>query len=318
MKSDFRSGIPRGGETAPGLPRGDCGAGRHVGATASDNALSALSGLVRIEPGSVFAGEWTGSWRSRFPLARIFYVFAAGPDVGSVSDGDSQVPLRPGTWALLPPGREIGHEQPPGIDVVSIHFRAVFRGGPEPLSGCRLQGGFAPEWRDVFREIADAALAGARSGSAGPASGGSGGAGPARLPAALSMLGAIWLVLARAVAAEGPAFWERLQRERTFSPLFEAVAENPRRDFSVADMAAAMRMGEMAFAKRFASTMGESPRAWFNRHRARMAVEALLKGDKKMRAVAEDLGFCDEYYFSRFFKRHFGLSPKDWLRRMKP
>ena len=33
-----------------------------------------------------------------------------------------------------------------------------------------------------------------------------------------------------------------------------------------------------------------------------------------VRDVAERLGFGNEFYFSRFFKRHFGLSPANWRR----
>ncbi|MNZ77935.1 HTH-type transcriptional activator Btr [compost metagenome] len=36
----------------------------------------------------------------------------------------------------------------------------------------------------------------------------------------------------------------------------------------------------------------------------------LLHTDKPVKQVADSLGFKDEYYFSRFFKKHIGLSPK--------
>lgn len=36
----------------------------------------------------------------------------------------------------------------------------------------------------------------------------------------------------------------------------------------------------------------------------------LLHTDKQIKAIADSLGFKDEYYFSRFFKKHIGLSPK--------
>ncbi|MOA42354.1 HTH-type transcriptional activator Btr [compost metagenome] len=36
----------------------------------------------------------------------------------------------------------------------------------------------------------------------------------------------------------------------------------------------------------------------------------LLHSDDPVKQIADALGFADEYYFSRFFKKHIGLSPK--------
>lgn len=287
----------------------DCSSARQVGETIADDRIAAIADAVKIMPGTVYTGEWTGQWRSRLPLARLFYVFESGPDVGFLADAETHVDLRPGTWAILPPGREIRHCQLPGLDVISIHFRAAFNGGLEPLGGCPLHYGHAPEWRELFLCIANACSSSSNTSSLDEAQ---------RLCGSITLKAVILMALSRAIADEGGDFWKMLHRSENFAPLFEAVAREPLRNFSVADMAATMSLGEMTFAKRFAATMGESPRVWFNRQRAQMAAKMLLDGGKKVRSVAEELGFCDEYYFSRFFKRHFGLSPKSWLANRLP
>ena len=38
----------------------------------------------------------------------------------------------------------------------------------------------------------------------------------------------------------------------------------------------------------------------------------LLHTNTQVKQIAADLGFADEYYFSRFFKKHIGLSPKQF------
>ena len=91
------------------------------------------------------------------------------------------------------------------------------------------------------------------------------------------------------------------------------VAE-PEEDFSVAGMAKIVRLGESAFKQRFRAEMGVSPRTWFNDRRARAAAEALLEPGATVAAVAERFGFGNEFYFSRFFRRHHGLSPSQWRR----
>ncbi len=278
--------------------RTDCSGGRTVGATRSDDALAARLSGMRLEVGAVHSGEWAGRWRSRFPVARLFYVLATGPDAGLLDDSERQMPLLPGRWALLPPGREIRHVQPFGIDVVSIHFRLLARDHVEALGDCGLCGGFAPDWRDAFRALEDA-----QARSAEPS-----------LHLACRIECCLWEAIAALFERDGARIESRLAGAERFAPLVEAVARNPERDFSVREMARTMRMGESAFAKHFTAIMGEAPRRWFNGRRAHLAALALLEGFS-VASVAEKFGFCDEYYFSRFFKRHFGQSPVNWRRR---
>ncbi len=284
------------GESASALT--DCSGGRAAGATRSDGALAARLSGMRLEVGPAHSGEWAGSWSSRFPVARLFYVLATGPDVGLLSDSQTQTPLLPGCWALLPPGRRIRHVQPAGIDVVSVHFRLVTGDGLEALGECGLCGGVAPDWRDAFLEL-ERCQAKAET---------------PPLGLAFRVEGCIWEAIAALCERDGDLIAARLSGAERFAPLVEAVARSPERDFSVRDMARIMRMGESAFAKNFVGAMGESPRRWFNGRRAHAAALALLEG-MSVSAVAEKFGFCDEYYFSRFFKRHFGQSPSNWRRR---
>lgn len=263
-----------------------------------DDAFASFAEGVKLEFGPVFSGEWTGRWTSRFPLSRLFYVLETGPDPGFVADADSQIALLPGMWAILPPGREIRHCQLPGLRVVSVHFRLSMRSMPDPFRGCGLHGGFAPEWREAFLSLCGEGASGS----------------PSRLDTLSEVQSVVWKAVSAFARAEGPTLSARIAGVRPFAGLFAAVANDLGRDFSVAEMAAAARMGESSFAKRFVATTGETPRAWFNARRAEAAAEALMKDNATVRDVAERLGFGNEFYFSRFFKRHFGLSPANWRR----
>ncbi len=269
-------------------------------ATARRNdAFAALAATVRIDFGPVYSGEWVGNWRSRMPFARIFFVLASGPETGFLSDADARIPLRPNTWVFLPPGREIVHDQKPGLNVVSIHFRITLRGRPNPFVGRPMRGGGAHELRSVFDALADGnAVSG----------------GLDRLPSVFLAQGAVWTLLGRVAEAEGPALAAGLERGAAFSRLFEAVDNAPEGDFSVAEMAKLVCLGESAFTKRFRAEMGVSPRTWFNNRRARAAAEALLEPKATVADVAERFGFGNEFYFSRFFRRHYGLPPSQWRR----
>jgi len=51
---------------------------------------------------------------------------------------------------------------------------------------------------------------------------------------------------------------------------------------------------------------------YFNKMKIEKAKELLIEGNKKVKEVAYELGYTNEFYFSRMFKRVEGLSPKEF------
>nr|WP_246221316.1 AraC family transcriptional regulator [Phytoactinopolyspora mesophila] len=74
-------------------------------------------------------------------------------------------------------------------------------------------------------------------------------------------------------------------------------------------VAAAVGLPYERFRKRFAEIAGESPGRWRNRRRMDEAARMLQQGGWTIRAIARELGFYDEYAFSRRFKEVFGVPP---------
>lgn len=69
-----------------------------------------------------------------------------------------------------------------------------------------------------------------------------------------------------------------------------------------------------AFHRRFRAAFGETPAAYVRRLRLERAAWRLqLHGDSIL-AIALDCGFGDHETFSRAFRRHYGLSPREWRR----
>lgn len=52
--------------------------------------------------------------------------------------------------------------------------------------------------------------------------------------------------------------------------------------------------------------------AFFNQIKINKAKEMLIEEDKKIKEIALDLGFVDEFYFSRVFKQLEGVSPTEY------
>lgn len=63
------------------------------------------------------------------------------------------------------------------------------------------------------------------------------------------------------------------------------------------------------FAHIFKKTMGMSPHCFYSQIVANKAHDLILNSELNVGEIAETLGFSDIYYFSRFYKKYFGVSP---------
>jgi AraC-like DNA-binding protein len=83
-------------------------------------------------------------------------------------------------------------------------------------------------------------------------------------------------------------------------------------DLRVQELAAAHRTSLHAFSMAFERSIGLSPKAYLNRRLNQEACALLLNPDWRIKEVAVKLSFADEFYFSRFFSKMNGMSPRKY------
>lgn len=88
----------------------------------------------------------------------------------------------------------------------------------------------------------------------------------------------------------------------------------PKRDWTVEDLAHEAALSRSALAERFASVVGEPPMQYLMRWRLALAAAALRSSDRAIARVAEDYGYESESAFNRAFKREFDVPPAAWRR----
>jgi len=71
------------------------------------------------------------------------------------------------------------------------------------------------------------------------------------------------------------------------------------------------------FRKRFVQLTGESPGRFQKRRRIDWACAALYQGGHSLKEIADELGFCDVFHFSKAFKQQTGVTPSDYRRRLR-
>ena len=84
---------------------------------------------------------------------------------------------------------------------------------------------------------------------------------------------------------------------------------------TLADLSNLVQLSSTYLTRIFKETTGYSVIKFFNKIKVDKAKELIIEGDKKIKEVSQILGFTDEFYFSRIFKKIEGISPTEFYRR---
>ncbi len=95
------------------------------------------------------------------------------------------------------------------------------------------------------------------------------------------------------------------------------VTDNIRRNFTLADVAAAVYLSEKQLTRIFLQTEGISLKDFIKNEKLKEAKELLSASDTPLRNVSEMLGFSNEYNFIRFFKDAEGIPPGQFRKIIK-
>jgi len=66
----------------------------------------------------------------------------------------------------------------------------------------------------------------------------------------------------------------------------------------------------------YKKTTGETPLITHANMRLERVKNRLILGDP-LETIAEEMGFCDMFHLSRYFKKHIGISPRDFLKQIR-
>ncbi len=86
-------------------------------------------------------------------------------------------------------------------------------------------------------------------------------------------------------------------------------------DLTLKDLAAAAHLQENYFVRYFKKFTNTSPMQYVNNERIKKAAYLLTTTDEKISKIAAMSGFSDEVYFSRVFKKNYGVTPSNYRNR---
>lgn len=108
---------------------------------------------------------------------------------------------------------------------------------------------------------------------------------------------------------------ERLNpQERMLYASFHLLHKNYARKLTVRELAAQAGFSASRFTSIFKQYTGVSPQQYLIRYRLQKAKDLMRHTQLNIRQIASLVGFDDQLYFSRLFKKHEGVAPLDYRR----
>jgi len=81
---------------------------------------------------------------------------------------------------------------------------------------------------------------------------------------------------------------------------------------TVEDLAARAGLSPRQLHRKFREVFGLSVQEFLVKTRIRAASDSLLRGDATIAQIAADFGFCDQSAFTQLFRKHLGLTPRQF------
>lgn len=253
--------------------------------------LQAHSRQLNLILRPVYYGTNPGRWKSCMPHNRLVCILDSD-GACSFQDDAETIPLTPGQCVFVPAFREILHDQNESMLHFSVHFNLeVFPGVDLFLRQKRSYHAEKPDWIAAIRRMVELRD-------------------PLQWVAALHAL--IWEALSTLLRESNVTAENLLGGYSRYEPLFEFLLDHCTAGIDVAQMARIMHMNKETFTKKFIYDTGLSPKRFFSRLLVKRAERILAGTELSIREVADQLNFCNEFYFSRFFRRHLGCSPREY------
>ncbi|WP_035799753.1 AraC family transcriptional regulator [Kitasatospora mediocidica] len=140
---------------------------------------------------------------------------------------------------------------------------------------------------------------------------GSDGIVPALIDSLLLYILRAWLEEQPESATDG---WVAALRDPAVAPALAAIHDDPSAPWTVESLASRAGLSRAAFARRFATLVGEPPLSYLKSWRMTRAAELLREADVPLSAVAAQSGYGSEFAFGKAFKREYGLAPGSYRR----
>ena len=124
--------------------------------------------------------------------------------------------------------------------------------------------------------------------------------------------GELWKTVAAFVSAEKEHFSSSRQYSQPVADAIDFICANLSAQLTATEISAAVYCSQSKLSALFRREMEQTLAAYVNELLLSEAKNRLSYTDKSIGKISESLGFCDQFYFSRIFRKRFGISPSEY------
>ena len=106
-----------------------------------------------------------------------------------------------------------------------------------------------------------------------------------------------------------------LAARRAFEPVLRHLRDTATAQTRIDSLAAMLGCSPDSFLRRFRAVFGVSPKKYLQKELFSRATQLLANPALSVKEIAAQLEFSSEFYFSKFFRRHAGVSPSEYRQR---
>ena len=111
--------------------------------------------------------------------------------------------------------------------------------------------------------------------------------------------------------------WDDPKAKASLQPALQYMSEHLGQSITLTELADAVHLERIYFAKKFKKVMGLSPMEYLRNARIEQAKEWMVVTDKSITQIAEELGFQTLQHFSAVFQKATGFSPRKYMQALK-
>ena len=233
------------------------------------------------------------------PFSRLYFILKGE---GLAHRGEQTLLLREGHIYLIPAGLNFSYSCTDYMEQLFFHVNVNGRNGMDFFRGCSdiLEKEGEEERGRLALELYQSKQA----------------------ADAFRLKGLIWEELAGFAEAGGlcgeAAMTAALQNCSGLVNSFFLLAQNPvSASRHIGELAEKLHVSESTLSKRFRAETGMTPGAYLSQLVLDRACRMLLSEDDSIAAVAEKLGFSDQFYFTKYFRRQMSMTPSAYRRLMR-
>lgn len=120
----------------------------------------------------------------------------------------------------------------------------------------------------------------------------------------------IWDTISRFIQPHSEYLLNQANKMKHYKKIYDYIENNCQFGIKVSNLADIMNVSPSYLSRRFKKEMGITVKDYVNIQILDKAKQQLIFTDKTIKEIALSLNFCDEFYFSNYFKRYTNHSPK--------